>query len=133
MDKEGTYRNTFIQVSEDCPAPIATEPPPGGLAGLEFSLLADAPYRYTQDELQFATYLAHKKIPESENDQARKEYFSKPHACLRASPLAKRWGWGFHFDEKGKVALVGLGSPEYQAFLADKALQQLKGMRNKRA
>lgn len=93
MDKEGTYRNTFIQVSEDCPTPVATEPPPSGLAGLEFGLLANTPYRYTQDELQFATHLAHKHIPEDEVEAARSEYFRKPHACLRASPLAKRWGW----------------------------------------
>ena len=131
-----SYKNTFIRVAGDCPAPFATVPKLNGLAktlaGWEYELLMGNPYRYTQDEFQFAVHLFHKGIPKVEIENARMEYFNKPHACLRASPLAKRWGWGFHFDADGRVALVGLGSEEYKKFLSDESLQQLPGMRSKR-
>ncbi|MEI7025361.1 DUF6157 family protein [Paenibacillus sp. y28] len=35
------------------------------------------------------------------------EFFSKPKACLRTSPLVKKYGWGLGFDAAGKIALLG--------------------------
>lgn len=132
-----TYRNTFIHASPDGKATVGTPPKLKGdkksVANLEFEMLLDYPYEHTQEELQFAVHMAHKGIPKEQEARAREEYFSVPHACLRASPLAKTYGWGFHFDEDGKVALVALGSPEYERFSADQKLQQLYGMRSKRA
>lgn len=52
--------------------------------------------------------------------------------CLRSSPLAKRYGWGFHYDAEGRVALVPVGSPEYEAFVTDDSLTVVKAMRSKR-
>ncbi|WP_298711512.1 DUF6157 family protein [Micrococcus sp. 2A] len=40
----------------------------------------------------------------------REAFFAKSQACLRASPLGKRHGWGLHHDAEGRVALVPLGS-----------------------
>lgn len=52
--------------------------------------------------------------------------------CLRASPLAKRYGWGFVFDADGKVALVASDSSEYASHAVDRSLMQLKAMKTKR-
>ncbi|MBC8063414.1 MAG: hypothetical protein H7Y17_01175 [Chlorobia bacterium] len=131
-----SYRNAFIRVAADCPAQTATEPilrnEVKTQACWEYELLLPNPYRYTHDEFQFAAHVAHKGISKDEIEDARQEYFAVSHACLRASALAKRWGWGFHFDADGRVALVGLGSEEYEKFLLDQGLQQLPAMRSKR-
>lgn len=135
-DNSGSYFNTFIQVAVDCPAQVATEPilrnGAKTLAVLEHELLLVNPYKFTQEEFQFAVHLAHKAISKEEVEKARQEYFSVPHACLRASPLAKRWAWGFHFNSEGKVAMVPMGSPEYEKFANDPNLKQLPAMRSKR-
>jgi hypothetical protein len=56
-------------------------------------------------------------LPAPEAKLRRKELweqlFSKPQACLRASPLPKSHGWGVHFDAKGRVAIHAVDSPEY--------------------
>jgi hypothetical protein len=132
-----TYRNTFIHASADCKATTGVPPKERAdkksIANLEFEMISEHPYKLTQEEVQFAVHLAHKGIPKDQEERARKEYFSVPHACLRASPLAKTYGWGFHFNQEGKVALVALGSPEYEKLAADQNLQQLTGMRSKRS
>ncbi|WP_344308138.1 DUF6157 family protein [Brevibacterium samyangense] len=58
--------------------------------------------------------------------------FARGQPCLRSSPLAKRYGWGFHYDAEGRVALVPVGSPEYEAFVTDDSLTVVKAMRSKR-
>ncbi|MGI8567884.1 MAG: DUF6157 family protein [Methylocella sp.] len=64
------------------------------------------PYFYTQEELQFAAHLRHNGISASRLKPRRNElwaeFFSKPHACLRASSLPKNCGLGVHFDAEGK-------------------------------
>lgn len=131
-----SYRNAFIRVAVDCQAEVATEPilrnGAKTLAVWEFELLSNRPYEQSQEEFQFAVHLAHKGIAATDIELARKEYFSVPHACLRASPLAKRWGWGFHFNQEGRVAMVPLGSDEYEQFASDPSLQQIPAMRSKR-
>jgi hypothetical protein len=131
-----TYKNTFIQVAPDCPAHEGAAPLQRGdsksIATLEYEMLSGHPYEFTQEEVQFAVHLAHKAIPSAETEKERKAYFSGPHACLRASALAKRYGWGFHFDADGKVALVSKESAEYERFSKDESLQQFFAMRSKR-
>lgn len=66
--------------------------------------------------------------------EARREaFFTKPQACLRSSPLAKRYGWGFHHDGQGRVALVARDSPRYRELAEDSSLTQLGAMRSRRA
>jgi hypothetical protein len=131
-----TYVDTFIQVAPDCPTDGAVVPKPRGgkktIAQLEYEMLVDHPYEFTQEGLQFAVHMVHKGIPKEQEGEAKREYFSVPHACLRASPLAKTHGWGFHFNAEGKVAMVPYGSEEYRRFAADPTLQQLFAMRTKR-
>ncbi|MGQ7342016.1 DUF6157 family protein [Streptococcus suis] len=46
--------------------------------------------------------------------------------------ISKRYGWGIHFDEEGKLALYPRESKEYQAFEKDETLTQIRGMRSSR-
>jgi len=52
---------------------------------------------------------------------------------MRASALTKRYGWGVHANEEGKIALYGADSEEYKKFVKDKNLQHVKAMRSKKA
>ena len=120
-----SYVDSFITVAEDCPVPRSVVPQAKSekkksIAAIQYELLADAPYVYTQEDVLFQTYVRHKGIPltdlEARGDALREEFFSKLQPCLRTSPLARKYGWGFHFDRAGKVALYPRESTEYQSF-----------------
>lgn len=131
------YANTFIQVAEDCPVTQAEVPPPRGntptVASLQYDLIAADPYRRTSDDVLFEVYALRQGIPEEEQADARAGFFAKDQACLRSSPLGKRYGWGVHHDADARVALVARESERYQELAADPSLRQLKAMRSKRA
>jgi len=134
------YYNTFITVSPDCPAEFGTVPPDkkGGRTkpSLEYELAAGQPYGYTQEELMFEVHVRHKEIApeelEARGAEIRNEFFSKPMACLRASMLPKKYGWGIHFNEAGKMALIPVESAEYHRFVEGGYgnVNVLQGMRN---
>jgi hypothetical protein len=115
------YFSTFIRVAPDCPAQTAVTPPSNRatktIPQLEYALLSERPYHYTQEELQFAVHAERQGLRGAELKSRRQalwdEFFSTPHACLRASMLAKKYGWGFHFDAKGRIALVPHESDDY--------------------
>jgi hypothetical protein len=79
----------------------------------------------------------HKQIPPAElkahQQQLREEFFAKPYACMRASPLTKKYGWGAHYDKDGKIAIFPVESEEYQCFVKDKNIRKYPAMRSKRA
>jgi hypothetical protein len=131
------YQSTFIQVADDTKATSARIPPVSdsgpGIAELEYQLMTDHPYEYTSDDVLFEVYAVRHGIADADRASARDEFFAKSQACLRASPLAKRYGWGIHHDEDGKVALVGVGSDRYEELAADSSLNQVKAMRSTRA
>jgi Family of unknown function (DUF6157) len=114
------YFETFIQVALDCPAKAAVVPATRGekksIAVLEFDLLSGKPYFYTQEELQFDVHLRHEGIsvsePNSRHNEHWAEFFSKPHACLRASSLPKKYGWGVHFGAEGKIGIYAVECKE---------------------
>jgi hypothetical protein len=130
------YFNTFISVAEDCPTNTAEIPPQKGeaksVANLHFDMIAENPYKYTSDEVIFGVF-AIKNDLNSNLQQEREQFFSKGQACLRCSPLGKRYGWGLHHDADGKVAAYPLGSEEYNRFLGDDNLKKTKAMRTKKA
>ncbi len=130
------YFNTFIEVAEDCPVAAAEVPPQKGevktVANLHFEMIAENPYKFTSDEVIFAAFAAKNGLT-SNLQQERDLFFSKGQACLRASPLGKRYGWGIHHDAAGKVAVYPLGSEEYERFLKDEKWKRVKAMRSKRA
>lgn len=127
------YANTFIEIADDCPAQSGEAPPRKGeaktVANMQFELLHQHPYEYTSDDVLFQVYADRNDLTKKEYREARAAFFSKGQACLRASPLTKRYGWGVHHNEEGKIALYGCETPEYKAFCKDPSLKVVKAMR----
>lgn len=130
------YVNTFIAVAPDSPVAAAEVPPldpaKPTVAALQYDLLASRPYELTSDDVLFAVHAARQGIADDDLEAARAAFFAKDQACLRASPLGKRYGWGTHHDADGRVALVALGSPEYDRLAADADVRQKAAMRSSR-
>lgn len=95
-------------------------------------MISKNPYKYTSDEVLFQVFADKNELTESEYEAAKAQFFSKGQACLRASPLGKRYGWGIHFNHEGKMALYGSESEEYKRYLEDKTLNIVKAMRSSR-
>ncbi|MCD9022533.1 DUF6157 family protein [Cohnella silvisoli] len=139
---EWNYYDSFITVAGDCPAERGMIPPEkkNGRTKprIEYEMLFNHPYTYTQEELLYQTYVQHKEISEEElsarGDQIREAFFQKPMPCLRASMLPKKYGWGLHFDTEGRIALVARESAEYDDFTNGNGgdLRILAAMRNSR-
>lgn len=128
------YTNAFITVAPDCPGRAGSVPERAtSIAGLEHRLLTEKPYCLTGDDLILAVHLRHKGIKRTDREAFRAALFSKPHPCLRASMLPKRYGWGVHYDDKGRIALYGVESDDYRRFAARKDLQVIPAMRNRRS
>ncbi|HYG40613.1 MAG TPA: DUF6157 family protein [Cytophagales bacterium] len=130
------YQNTFIVIADDCPASNGEVPPMKGdsktVATIQYEMVSKNPYRFTSDDVLFRVFAERKDLTESELEQAREQFFSKGQACLRASPLTKRYGWGVHSDEDGKIALYGCDSVEYKKLAEDKTLKVVKAMKSAR-
>ncbi|MDH2386612.1 DUF6157 family protein [Bradyrhizobium sp. CER78] len=133
--------NTLIRVAEDCPARSGEEPQLRGgqptVAVLQFRMISGAPYKYTSDDVVFATSSAGRaldsKAAKKERSLARETFFSRGQACMRASPLGKRFGWGVHADAEGRIAIYAVDSKRYQALARDPDITQTRAMRSKRA
>lgn len=125
--------DTFIAVAPDCPAEQAEVPPkPDSIAGLQYEMLIGQPYRLTSDDLLFAVHARRNGMTDvAEVTAARDAFFGKSQACLRTSPLGKRFGWGIHHDAHGRVAIFGVGTSEYRDLLARADLKQVLAMRNR--
>ena len=134
------YIDTFIQVAADCPVTIGVVPVAKGTSKpaqvIEYELLSENPYKYTQEDLIFEVYVRHKSVPSEDlkarGAEIRAELFQKPHPCLRASLLPKKYGWGVHFNTEGKIALYGMETEEYRNFIRSESLKLLTAFRNKR-
>ncbi|WP_068775841.1 DUF6157 family protein [Paenibacillus sp. FJAT-26967] len=137
------YYQTFITVAPDSTA-LESITPPSRKDGktkalIEYELLIHHPYTFTQEDLVYEVHIRHKEIPEEIlqiiGTEIRYELFQKSHACLRASMLAKKYGWGIHFDDAGKIAIYPVESSEYQRFLANESghVKVLAAMRSSRA
>lgn len=128
------YTATFIEVADDCPSDHGQEPPSTerpSIAALHYRLIAEQPSARTSDDVIFATWaLRHDADPDDE--AAREAFFSRGQACLRASPLGKRYGWGILHDAEGRVSLVPRDSEEYARLAADPALAHTRAMRSRR-
>ncbi|TDF97956.1 DUF6157 family protein [Paenibacillus piri] len=135
--KDMNYYGTFIEVAEDCPVRVAELPKAKGDAKtiplLEYEMIANHPYQYTQEDVLFGVFAQRNKIMEAQRQAAREKFFSKGQPCLRASSLCKRYGWGIHHDAQGKVALYAVESDEYKKFMNDASIKHLKAMRSSRA
>ncbi len=130
------YTNTFILIAEDCPVhagipPLFRKIP--SVAELQFNLLQENPYRFTSDEILFKVYALKNAVPEDGIAEEKQKFFSSSKACFRASPLPKKYGWGVHFDEEGKMALYGYESDDYRSLARNPQLKVVKAMRSKKA
>jgi hypothetical protein len=132
--KSTNYHDTFITVAPDCAADRGTAPTEGTVAHVAYTMVHAHPYRYTSDDVIFGVHATRRKLAEAELASAREAFFAKPQACLRASDLGKRYGWSVHSDAAGRVALVGVESPQYAAFAAGRGVSKVTpAMRSKRA
>ncbi|MBU0622272.1 MAG: hypothetical protein KJ795_10515 [Gammaproteobacteria bacterium] len=133
--------NQFIEIAPDSPTQQSIVPQPRNgkptVATIEYELLSSKPYAFTLAELKFATHVKHKQIPAAElkthGARMREEFFAKPYACMRASPLTKQYGWGAHYDEKGGIAIYPVEGREYQRFVKDKSIKKYFAVRSKKA
>lgn len=122
------YTNTFIEATEDCPAKTAGIPPlkePKTATRLEYEMITGNPHGHTSDDVIYEIKGRTKGI-------GRDEFFSKGQPCIRASALPKRYGWGVHSDEAGKLALYPVESEDYSRMAADAGIRHLQAMRNGR-
>ena len=132
------YSNTFIEVADDCREQAGVVPPEKAekaertVARIHYDLIAGDPYGHTSDDVIFAAFAEKHGVAADALEEARRELFSKGQPCLRSSPLAKRYGWGFHFDAAAKVALYGRDTPEYRKYREDPSLTHLKAMKSRR-
>lgn len=130
------YYNTLVEIAEDCPTDKGEMPPVKGekksVANLQFEMLYEHPYQYTSDDVLFGVFAIRKAFEAGEMDEQRAHYFSKGQACFRASPLTKRYGWGIHSNEEGKIAMFGAETDDYKKLVADDAVKKVKAMRAKR-
>ncbi|MDR3021475.1 MAG: DUF6157 family protein [Clostridiales bacterium] len=120
--------NTFIQVSLDCPVQVAKIPISKGnqtAVSIEYEMIANNPYKFTSDQVLYQSNGVRRGLSEE-------EFFSKGQPCLRASALPKRYGFGVHFDEKGRVAIYAVQTQRYQDLVNDMTISQVKAMRNKK-
>ncbi|WP_220447767.1 DUF6157 family protein [Nonomuraea diastatica] len=134
------YFSTLIAVSDDCPVERSVVPAPHNgrktVAVLQHELLAGRPYELTQEDVLFRSWLMRQPGCEDRTDDEvaalRDTFFAKSQACLRASPLPKKYGFGLLFDAEGRVALCPMESEDYRAGLHREDVKVLKAMRSSR-
>lgn len=134
---------TLIAVADDCPVTSSVVPTERGgkktVAVLHYEMIAEKPHALTQEEVLFDTWLRRQDLPDDLPDADRAElwdrFFAKDQACLRSSPLPKKYGFGLLFDREGRVALCPMESEQYQR-LIDPGMDEVKvltALRSKRA
>lgn len=130
------YFDTFIEVAEDTKATKGEAPKANDkkktVAHYEYALVFNNPYKYTSDDVFFTVYAERNEVPTSKQKKERELFFSKGRPCFRASPLTKTYGWGVHSNSEGKVAIISLGTKEYEKMLMDPNIKKKKAMRSKR-
>src|SRR5690606_2972002 len=128
----------FIVVAEDFPAiagavPALKRDGTKQIANAQFDMLRESPYRFTSDGVLFKVYADRNGVRQADLEQASSAFFATGQACLRSSPLPKRYGWGIHHNEEGKVALYGMETDEYRQFVEQPGLKVVNAMRSKRS
>lgn len=131
-----SYKNTLITISEDskvssAKVPVIRNEKPT-IAYIEHDLINNNPYKFTQEDVQFKTYLIKNQMEAENTAELREQFFSKSKACFRASPLVKNYGWGIHYNNQGKIAIYDVNSEMYNQLLKQDDITKLKGMRSKR-
>ncbi len=136
------YFQTLIAVADDCPVTESQAPPvrngKKSVANLQYDMLVKQPGVLTQEDVLFKSWFLRQdfgQTSDAEVGRLREQFFSKPRACLRSSPLPKRYGWGLLFDQEGRVTLCPMESAEYGKMIAGEVpeIKVVKALRSKRA
>ena len=131
------YYDTLIEIADDCPATEGQVPQARGgkktKAVVEYELLAEHPYTYTEEDIAFEVYAVLHDIPKASRPKERDKFLGKGHPHLRVSALAKRHGWGIHCNAEGMVALIAVESPDYKRLMNDPRTTKIKAFRSSRA
>ena len=131
------YLNTFIEIAVDSPATVGEIPPLKSgtqtVANMQFEMVFYNPNKFTSDDVFFQVYADRNNLTDNEYEEARLQFFSKGQPCFRASPLTKRYGWGVHSKNDGKIALYACESPEYKKWSNNKSLKVIKAMKRQRS
>jgi Family of unknown function (DUF6157) len=135
--------DTFVLVAPDCSVTAAVVPAAKraatSVAVVQHELLTARPYKLTLEDLIFEVHVRRAGVSRAEAKsraaEIRGELFAKPQACMRTSPLPKRYGWGVHYDERGRLALYAMESEEYRRFAEGKVdgVKVEAALRSKRA
>ncbi|MCW8311910.1 MULTISPECIES: DUF6157 family protein [Sphingobacterium] len=129
------YYNTFIEVAGDSKVSKGTIPPiteKKTIARLQYEIITESPYTLSSDDVLFQLYAERNGLPPETYAEARALFFSKGQPCLRTSPLSKKWGFGIHHNNEGKIALYGVETEEYRFFLNDSNTLKVKAMRSRK-
>jgi hypothetical protein len=113
--------NTFVQVAPDTTATKAVIPEARAdkktIQVIQYELLSANPYSLSLNDLIFEIFVLRNKISNADLELHKTsiwaELFAKPHPCMRASMLPKKYGWGVHYDAAGKIGLHALESEKY--------------------
>src|SRR5690606_375006 len=137
MRKDHNHYNMFVEVAEDCPVtagqiPVAKDETTKTIAVLQYEMIAEQPYTYTQEDVLFEVYAHRNNIPVERREEEREKFFSKGQPCLRTSALGKRYGWGIHHNAEGKLALYAVDSAEYNTLKNDERMKHVRAMRSSR-
>lgn len=100
------------------------------IASAQYEMLSAHPYTYTSDDVLFTIFAKKHAIAVKDWIVARGRFFSKGQACMRSSPLPKRYGFGIHSNADGKVALWAIETVEYAELLKEKHIVHIKAMRS---
>jgi hypothetical protein len=127
------YTDTFIEVAEDTKVDSGTKPPTKEnktVAEMQYDIISKNPYKYTSDDVFFKVFADRTNLIKEEFEQSRQQFFSKGQPCFRASPLTKTYGFGIHHNSESKIALYGMETKEYQAFIEDISIKKVKAMKS---
>lgn len=102
------------------------------MAELQYERLSGDEYAWTSDDLLFDIHCERKEIPTAERESEREQFFSKGQPCLRTSPLAKTYGWAFHFDSAGRIALLPMDSERVTELEAEPTVTVRTAMKRSR-
>ncbi len=131
------YFDAFIEVASDCPVRKSEVPLDKNdkrtIASAQYELISKNPYTFTSDDVLFAVFAQRNNIAKNDFEAERQKFFSKGQPCFRSSPLTKRYGFGIHSNTEGKIALFGVDTNEYKAFVKKTEIHHLKAMRSVRA
>ena len=134
------YWNTFIIIAPDSDARVAQIPADRNgiptIARIEYQLLTSKPYRLNHEQLIYEVHIRKNNFPQPidalDEAEIKRQLFTKGHACLRASPLTKKFGFGAHYNNDGYIAIYPVDSPEYAAFVENDLVEKIPAMRSSR-